>query len=107
MIQRENESKLINGIKKLKDEQNKKESQEKEKDLVNLIENIFIELEDRIKESIKNGIKTNEENVKKNDEKSSFANIVELDKKTISPAFRKILRNEKLKERFQGRKTIT
>ena len=97
MIQRENESKLINGIKKLKDRQNKKESQEKEKDLVNLIEKKFIELEDRIKESIKKGIKTNEENEKKNDEKSSFANIVESDKKTILPAICKILRDEKLK----------
>ena len=97
MIQRENESKLINGIKKMKEKQNKKESQEKEKDLVNLIENKFIELEDRIKESIKNSIKTNEVNEKKNDEKSSFANIV-ADKKTILPEFRKILRDEKLKE---------
>ena len=39
-----------------------------------------------------------EENVKKNDEKSSLANIVESDKKTIFPAFHKILRDEKLKE---------
>ena len=69
MIQRENKSKLINGIKKLKEKQNKKDSQEKEKDLVNLIENKFIELEDRIKESIKIGMKTNQVNEKKNDEK--------------------------------------
>ena len=94
MIQRENESNLINGIKKLKKKQNKKDCQEKEKNLVNLIENKFIKLEDRIYQT---GIKTNEVNENKIDEKSSFANIV-ANKKPILPAFCKILRDEKLKE---------
>lgn len=100
MVQKDNEEKFISGIKKLKEE---RKIAHQEKDLVSLFQKRFDELEKKI-----DGTQTSVEEMKKSGEvfklnnehatKESFAGIVKSTQKTMFPEFRKILRDEKLKE---------
>ena len=97
-IQKENENKLINGIKKLH-KQNKKEDQEK--DLLKLMENKFEEFENKIKQALVKGSfqEGNKTTVNQGETNTNFAGIVkDSSKNHIFPEFRKILRDERIKE---------
>ena len=100
MVQKDNESKLINGLKKLKENQ---KAANQENDLVSLFERRFNELEKKIDDtqtSIKE-IKKSGELIKqdiKSSTKENYAGIVKSTENPIIPDFRKILCDEKLKE---------
>ena len=97
-IQKENENKLINGIKNLH-KQNKKEDQEK--DLLKLMENKFEEFENKIKQALVKGSfqEGNKTTVNQGETNTNFAGIVkDSSKNHIFPEFRKILRDERIKE---------
>ena len=98
MVQKENENKLINGIRKMKQKQN-----EKDEHLKNTMENKFDEFEKKIKEIIKDEIKSNidsKNNQHKIDQKSSFASIVKNvnQENILIPKFRKLLQEEKIQD---------
>lgn len=94
IVQKENESKLINGIKKLKENQ-KKDTQEKEI-LVDLIEKKFNHLEEKLSHKLEESVKKATANKTTGE---SFASVVKENKKElIVPDFGKIIRDEKLKE---------
>ena len=103
MVQKENENKLINGIRKMKQNQN-----EKDDHLKRTMESKFDEFEKKIKEIIKDEIKSNidcknnqhEINQNETEVKAiSFANIVKVNQEnTLIPKFRKLLQDEKIQD---------
>ena len=105
MVQKENESKLINGLRKMKQQQNEKEG------FKEIMENKFDEFERRIKETIKEEIMKNKKDTSNNKNKTpnekrqnqktnkSFANIVKSNQKNeLIPQFRKLLQEQKIQE---------
>lgn len=98
-VQKENEGKLINGLRKMKHQQDEQDS------LKQFMENKFDELEKNIKETIAEDVKgklDNKDNKNKslNEEATkTFASIVKINQENaLLPQFRKLLHNEKLQD---------
>ena len=100
MLQKNNESKLISGLKKLTENQ---KAANQEKELVTLFEWRFNELEKKIDDTqtsmkeIKKSGKLIKQNIKSST-KENYAGIVKSTENPIIPDFQKILCDEKLKE---------
>lgn len=95
-VQRENEEKLISGIKKLKSQ---KEYDDRSKDVTKLIEDKFDQLEKKLTSKLSTFCSINSR-VDKND-KSTNANsfAAALKNQNVIPDFQKILRKERMTER--------
>lgn len=95
MVQRENESKILNGYKQMK-EKARKEGQENS-EYASMVEKIN-QLENTIKDGFEKVLEINPVRDMQGEVKNSFADAVNLNKSTIIPEFRKVLLDEKLNE---------
>ena len=90
MVQKDNESKLINGIKKMKE---KEKNNIQGKDLIDLIEHKFKQLEGKLHETLNDRVKkvTSNEPINNEPRRGTFASVI---KENHAPDFRMILREE-------------
>ena len=98
MVQRENESKLISGIKQMKEKERKKGVKN---NFVNVIKKMK-QLENTINEGFEKVLEINPMKVTQEQVKNGFADIVKMNNKVIIPEFRKVLLDEKIKEFDRG-----
>lgn len=93
-VQKENQEKLVVGIRKLQKE--KKDDQETSSVLIDLIEDKFKQLEEKLNNNIKAEVANT--NINKKTANGTFASVVNKKQNETTPDLRKILREEKLNE---------
>ena len=99
MVQRENESKLISGIKQMKEKERKEGA--KNNNFDNVKEKMK-QLENTINEGFEKVLEINPVKVTQEQVQNSFADTVKMSNKVIIPEFRKMLLDEKIKEFGRG-----
>ena len=94
MVQKDNGSKLINGIKKMKE---KEKNNIQGKDLIDLIKHKFKQLEKKLHDTLNDRVKKVKSNepINKEPRRGTFASVI---KENHAPDFRMILREEKMNE---------
>ena len=94
MVQKDNESKLINGIKKMKE---KEKNNIQRKDLIDLIEHKFKQLEEKLHDTLNDRVKkvASNEPINKEPRRGTFASVI---KENHAPDFKMILREENMYE---------